>query len=165
MDQSTDVRRAMDALRRIVRVLRVSGTAAERDHGVSGAQLFVLQQLEEMPATSLRELAARTATDQSSVSVVVRRLVARGLVGRKAARGDARRAELAITAAGRTLVRRAPAAAPGRLRDALIALPVRVRTPLTRGLTMLAARLEDGTAAPPMFFEDGASRRRRSRAR
>jgi DNA-binding MarR family transcriptional regulator len=161
MDTALEVRDAMDALRRIVRVLRVSGRAAERDRAISGAQLFVLQQLEESPAASLRELAIRTATDQSSVSVVVSRLVARGLVSRKTGRGDARRAELAITAAGRALTRRSPASAPGRLRDELLALPARVRAPLARGLTMLAARLEDAHGAPPMFFEESPTRRRR----
>ncbi len=165
MDHAAEVRDAMEALRRIVRVLRVSGTAAERDQGISGAQLFVLQQLDETPAASLRELAMRTATDQSSVSVVASRLVARGLVARKAARADARRAELTITAAGRALIRRAPPAAPGRLRDALVALPARVRGPLTRGLRQLAAELEDRPGAAPMFFEERPRRRGRPDAR
>lgn len=155
----------MDALRRIVRALRVSARAAERDHGVSGAQLFVLQQLEDAPASSLRELAQRTATDQSSVSVVVARLVERGLVARQVARADARRSEIAITGAGRALIRRAPEAAPGRLLDAMTSLPVRVRRPLTRGLVQLATALEASGAAPPMFFEEETARARPARRR
>src|SRR5215217_2732988 len=65
-----DVRAVLDAIRRIVRVLRVSSRAAEKQVGLSGAQLFVLHKLEDAPALSLNELADRTRTHQSSVSVV-----------------------------------------------------------------------------------------------
>ena len=58
----------MDAVRRIVQALRRSSVAASSAVGLSGAQLFVLQQLSlaEKPL-SLADLAARTLTDQSSV--------------------------------------------------------------------------------------------------
>src|SRR3954449_11206732 len=81
-----DIRDVMDAIRRIVRVLRVSSRAAEKQGGLSGAQLFVLHKLADAPALSLNELADRTRTHQSSVSVVVQRLVDRELVAR--ARSD-----------------------------------------------------------------------------
>ena len=40
-----EVHAAMNGIRRIVRALRLSSRAAEKALGVSGAQLFVLQQL------------------------------------------------------------------------------------------------------------------------
>ena len=58
---------ALDGIRRILRDLRVSSRAAEQELGLSGAQLFVLQQLAQAPAESLNELANRTRTHQSSV--------------------------------------------------------------------------------------------------
>jgi len=63
-------RRVMDALRRIVRALRLSSTDLERTHGVSVAQLFVLEQLADGHARSIKQLADETLTDPSSVSVV-----------------------------------------------------------------------------------------------
>src|ERR1700693_6047167 len=42
---SADARAVLDAIRRIVRLLRPSDRAAEKKTGLSGAQLFVLQQL------------------------------------------------------------------------------------------------------------------------
>src|SRR4051812_12400160 len=42
-----DIQVVMDSIRRIVRLLRVSARASERLVGISGAQLFVLQQLAE----------------------------------------------------------------------------------------------------------------------
>src|SRR5690348_6142489 len=95
-----ETRRVLDSIRRIVQVLRVSSRVAEKQFGLSSAQLFVLHTLAQAEAASLNELAARTATHQSSVSVVVHRLVDQGLVKRNASRSDARRIELALTAAG-----------------------------------------------------------------
>src|SRR3569832_1835729 len=86
------VERSMNAIRSIVRALRINTRAIESQMGMSLAQLFVLQQLAERPANSLNELADRTATHQSSVSVVVRRLVGGGGGARAAAaRGRRRR--------------------------------------------------------------------------
>src|SRR5213595_876038 len=64
-------REVLDAVRRIVRWLRVSSRAAERDVGLSAAQLFVLSRLNDEAAMSLNDLAQRTLTHQSSASVVV----------------------------------------------------------------------------------------------
>ena len=49
-DRDVEVHAAMNAVRRIVRALRVSSRASEKALGVSGAQLFVLQQLAESAA-------------------------------------------------------------------------------------------------------------------
>src|SRR4051812_1910780 len=69
-----EAREVLNALRQIVRSLRVSSRAAEQSVGLSGAQLFVLQCLARHSPCSVNELAVHTATDQSSVSVVVSRL-------------------------------------------------------------------------------------------
>jgi hypothetical protein len=44
---SSDIRIVLDSIRRIVQALRVSSRAAEKTVGLSGAQLFLLQQLGE----------------------------------------------------------------------------------------------------------------------
>src|SRR5690242_18734557 len=98
----------LEALRRIVRFLRVSSRASESKAGVSTAQLFVLSQLEASPAPSIRALAERTMTDPSSVSVVVAKLEELGLVSRGSDAKDRRRAELALTPRGRKALARAP---------------------------------------------------------
>src|ERR1700710_363682 len=121
--QGEDVREVLNALRRIVRSLRVSSRTAEQRVGLSGAQLFVLQCLARQSPCSVNELAARTATDQSSVSVVVSRLVARGHVRRAPSKLDRRRVELTLTPSGRALLAAAPEAAQGRLLGALTQLP------------------------------------------
>src|SRR6476646_11942081 len=102
------IERSMNAVRSIVRALRINTRAIESQMGISLAQLFVLQQLSDRPADSLNELAERTATHQSSVSVVVRRLVDRSLVTRVASSADRRRVQIALTPDGEAMLRGAP---------------------------------------------------------
>jgi DNA-binding MarR family transcriptional regulator len=155
---SQDIRRVLDAIRRIVQSIRLAGRAAERVSGLSGAQLFVLQKLAEGEATSLNDLAARTVTHQSSVSVVVQKLVDQKLVTRNASAADARRVVLSLTGAGRAVVRKSPQAAQERIIEAVQHLHAAERTQLAKLLERVADRAAGGTAgaehAPPMLFED-----------
>src|SRR5438105_4636272 len=112
-DPST--RAVLDGIRHIVRTLREASRAAERSVGLSAAQLFVMQRLAGTGSLSVNELAERTLTHQSSVSVVVAKLAQRGLVERQRAATDARRLEVSLTAAGRAALSRAPAATQDRL--------------------------------------------------
>ncbi|HEX3533249.1 MAG TPA: MarR family transcriptional regulator, partial [Gemmatimonadaceae bacterium] len=119
----TDSQRVLDAIRRLVRHLRVADRAAQTELGLSAAQLFVLSELGKTPAISLGELAERTHTDQSSVSVVVARLVDAGLVQRERAGEDARRLELSLTRAGRSVVQRAPTVMQEKILNAVGTMP------------------------------------------
>jgi DNA-binding MarR family transcriptional regulator len=154
-----DVTRAADGLRRIVQTLRVSTLAIEKKHGVSGAQLFVLQQLVERDGVSLSEIAVRTRTDPSSVSVVVARLAKKGLVSTKRAADDRRRAEVTLSSRGRKLLQKAPEPAQSRLVRALEDLPRREVAVLGRSLDKLARSLGVPSGAPTMFFEPIPSER------
>lgn len=135
--------------------------------GLSGAQLFVLQKLGESPSISLNELAQRTHTHQSSVSVVVTRLVRRGLIQRLRSSADARALELKLTTRGRDLLRRAPGAAQDRLIAAIEALGPSRRRSLASALDEVARTLSAPAAPPAMFFEEpaAAGRTRRASAR
>lgn len=144
----------LDAIRQLVRSLRLSDHEISRELGISAAQLFVLQQLQYSEPMSLTDLAAATFTDHSSVSTVVSRLVDRELVSRDRAEDDARRLELRLTAAGRALLRRAPAPAQERLVDAIAHLPAKRRQELIESLQMIVEEI-GLTGAAPMFFEDG----------
>ncbi len=105
-----------------MQTLRSSSRDVERRGGVTGAQLFALQQLAAAPGASVNELAARTFTHQSSVSVVVQRLVERKLVAKVSGPNDKRRAHLAITSKGAAVLRRAPDPVQARLVAAIAAL-------------------------------------------
>ena len=141
-ERGEDIGVIVDSLRSIVRELRLASREAEQRVGVHGAQLHALRQLSESPTTSLTQLAERTHTDISSVSVVVSRLVEQGLVARKAADDDRRRLSLGLTARGRALVRRAPETGTSRLLRAATHLSDREVHVLATGLAKLVAGLD-----------------------
>lgn len=151
---SRETTAVLDHLRRIVRTLREGSRAAETRIGVTGAQLFVLRALAGATPSSLNEVAARTHTHQSTVSVVVKRLVAQKLVRRTTSTVDARNLQLSLTARGRAVLQRAPLAAQDRLIAGLEGLPRAERTRLASGLGRLVAAMGLPTEPPAMFFED-----------
>ncbi len=147
------IRGVMDDLRRVVRALRLTARAAEKRLSVSGAQLFVLQQLEQRPASSMAKLAARTFTDQSSVSAIVSRLEERGLAARRRSHDARRRVEIELTPRGRALMRRAPAPAQVRILDGLRRMRSSEINALAVSLRTLVDHLGMSGERPAMFFE------------
>jgi MarR family transcriptional regulator, lower aerobic nicotinate degradation pathway regulator len=157
----SETRLVLDSLRLLVRALRVSAREAERTAGVSGAQLFVLQTLNETNVASIGELALRTHTDQSSVSVVVDRLARRALVARAESKADRRRVEIRLTASGRSLLRKSPESTQTRLISAVMELPRETRQNLGAALGELAQTMGI-LGEPRMFFEDDPRPRRKA---
>ena len=152
----SDSRAVLDALRRIVRGLRISSRIAEKRIGLGGAQLFVLRQLADGGPMSVNELADRTLTHQSSVSVVVQRLVEKKLIARKASPDDGRRLELSLTRAGKSLAgssRKAPYLPQNALVDALRKMPTRRRMQLAQLLTDLVSKAGMTDENPELFLE------------
>jgi DNA-binding MarR family transcriptional regulator len=148
------IERSMNALRSIVRALRINTRSIESKMGMSLAQLFVLQQLSERAANSLNELAERTATHQSSVSVVVRRLVESGYVSRTTSALDRRRLEIEVTPKGRQLLADAPTTVQTQLVDALRDMGDRDKSALANLLEAWLRTAKIDLAAPPMLGEE-----------
>ena len=159
------ITQALDAIRRIISVLRRSSRLAESKVGIGGAQLFVLQQLATAPARSINELAERTYTHQSSVSVVVRRLVKQGLVERRPAPDDRRRREMRLTPAGQRLAARAPLPAQIHLINGLRGLPVSQLRTLGRLLDRVVRRMGAAGEPPAMLFAEEPTPGRAGRPR
>jgi len=162
-DVDAEIIAAMNGVRRIVRSLRLASRASEKALGVSAAQLFVLQQLAERAsredaAPSIADLASLTATDPSSVSVVVSRLAARGFCARRPSRSDGRRAEVTITPAGEALLRRAPRPVQARMLTALAQMGLERRRELVGGLEEMVAALGVADQDASMFFEEEGER-------
>jgi DNA-binding MarR family transcriptional regulator len=147
----------MNATRAIVRALRLSTRAIERELGISLAQLWVLQILEEHPGRTLNELAAATATHQSSVSVVVQRLVQAAFVTRTADAQDKRQRRVELTAAGRALLAHAPTTVQVQLIGGLRRMAPEHRDQLSTLMReWLTASGLDLSIAQPMLMEDEA---------
>lgn len=152
--READTAAAVDALRRILRVLRTAATETQATLGISAAQLFVLSQLTGADGLSINELAARTLTDRSSVAAVVDRLVGRGLAERSASPRDRRRAEVRITPAGRELLASAPTAPTALLVSGLARLSDAELHALTASLHQLVGAMHLEATPASMFFEE-----------
>ena len=154
--------RILNSIRQLVRALRLFDRQAQTKYGLTAAQMFVLHAIDQEEGLSLNALAARTATDQSSASVVVQRLVEGGYVLRSARAEDRRRIELRLTPKGRTVIRKSAPPAQQKILATVAAMPPRERK-------QFAALLEGfvnafGVRGPkaPLLFEDDP---RRGRAR
>jgi DNA-binding MarR family transcriptional regulator len=162
---SAQMMSVLNSLRRVVRAFRAVAQVAQDVIGISGAQHFVLERLAEAPALSLNDLAARTMTHKSSVSVVVKRLVERGFVRRRRSSADRRSIVLTLTPAGRRAIERAPDSAQTRLIAALHRLPRRELAAFAGLFERFTDELGVGTLEPLMLFEDESGGRRRTRSR
>jgi DNA-binding MarR family transcriptional regulator len=150
---SPDTRRVLDALRWIVRELRLS-----QGGELSAAQRFVLAVLAERGPLSVGDLAEATATDPSSVSVVVRKLHEKGLVGKTVDDGDRRRLKVAISRSGAAEAQRGDIPAQQLLLGRLAELDPDQLKALADLLEKVAP--QEGHPAP-MFFHEGAAGGRR----
>jgi DNA-binding MarR family transcriptional regulator len=151
----SDTQRILDAIRRMVRLLRLSDRAAQAELGLSSAQLFVLHEVSKTPEVSLKDLAERTRTDQSSVSVVVARLCDAGLLARERASDDARRLVITPTRAGRAAMKKAPRVAQQELVEILDEMPAKELKRFADTLAAIVNRLDKNEEPAPMFFEEG----------
>lgn len=163
-DRHAEAAAVLRGLRQLVHALRVTAHSAEHKLGLSGAQLFVLGELALEPNVSIRRVAERTMTDPSSVSVVVARLIERGLVKRRQDPSDKRRSVLSVTVKGQAVLRAAPEPYQAKLFRALHALPRQRLKQLQVGLSALLQA--SGVEEPvPLFFEGVPSSRSKAKRR
>ena len=95
----------------------------EQSCGVTGSQLWILQEVAKTPDIGISELAARLSIHQSTGSQLVEKLVARGLINKERSKEDQRRVGLRVTEEASRLLTNAPGPAEGILPEALQALP------------------------------------------
>jgi DNA-binding MarR family transcriptional regulator len=143
----------MDGLRRIFRALRQADAISRGAGGLPSAQLFVLRQIGLNPDSSVTDLCRATLTSQSSVSEVVARLEALGLVDRTRDGDDSRRTNLSLTVSGRKLLDDSPEPFQERLVAALRRLSVDDQEALARGMSAWLEEAGIADAPAPMFFE------------
>lgn len=156
-----DTKAILNRIRQLVRVLRTFDKQAQARYGFGAAQLFILHVLHTEGELSLNELADRTATDQSSASLAVGKLVNEGWVSRNTSAVDRRQVRLALTSKARAIVRKAPPAAQERIMESVREMPPTERTQLMALLDKLLAGMSGEEVASPMLFQDEPALARR----
>jgi DNA-binding MarR family transcriptional regulator len=149
-----DVADIVQGLRRITRAIELYSQDVQRSYGLTGPQLWALKNLQRAGPLTPNRLADSLAVDQSSVSGLLRRLEEKGLVHRARMAEDQRSVRIELTAEGRSLARRAPEAAQGRLLHGLSNMsPARVQA-LRRSIETLVGAMEASTIEARFFFSD-----------
>ncbi len=118
-----EIGEVMDYIRHIFKALRVSSSQFEKDLGLSAAQIFVLKKLKDEPGLSINDLANRTVTHQSSVSVVVKKLEEQKLVQRTTSKLDSRKVVVSLTPDGEGKLAQIPRALQEDMIETLLKMP------------------------------------------
>jgi DNA-binding MarR family transcriptional regulator len=151
----------LNDIRRLVQAIRLSSRESEKKFGLSAAQLFVLHKLSEEEGLSINDLAERTLTHQSSVSVIVQKLKAKGLVKKTISDGDGRKSQLSLTKKGETTIKKAPAAVQEILIEAIEELDPKMRKNFATGFSSFLKFAGMKGEAPLLFAEDGEKKQRK----
>jgi DNA-binding MarR family transcriptional regulator len=144
---------ALRSFRVIYGSVRQHFRSVERRCGVSGSQLWILQEVARAPGIGISDLAARISIHQSTCSLLVEKLVKAKLVARTRISSDQRRVGLKLTRRGQRTVSGAPGPAEGVLPQALEELSNESLKALNRSLRLVIDRLDlhvDGAADRPL---------------
>ena len=117
-------------------------------HGITATQLNVMKMLQAIGELSLSELSKRIAATNSTVTGIVDRMVAAGLVVREQSADDRRVWKIKLTPQGKTIARKLDIAPWEILRRALEALPAGELEALIATLAKVAQNVQRLVEAP-----------------
>ena len=125
----------------------------EKTCGVTGSQLWILQEVGKNPGIGVTDLAERLSVHQSTCSQLVEKLATRKLVIKERSKEDQRRVGLRLTAESALILEKAPGPAEGILPEALQALPEAALAALDKSLVEVIGQLrirDDKLADKPL---------------
>ncbi|MCC4116188.1 MarR family transcriptional regulator [Aromatoleum toluclasticum] len=165
MSKSTDRKQPVQAtplsvlqrFRVLIRTAQRHSQWVEKRSGVTGAQLWAMQELLEEPGLRVGELAKRMALHQSTASNMIDKLETNGFVAKARTSADQRVVRLSLTTAGRELLARAPSPARGVLPEALRLLDAASQARLQEeldGLLQQIKGLDEGFGMQPLPFTE-----------
>lgn len=153
-DRVRAITEIVNDLRRIFKAIHEYSRKSLKEFGVTGPQLWALHVLRDGGALGVGELARRMYLHISTVSAVVDRLEARGLVRRQRGERDGRQVDVRLTSKGKALLRRAPEPAQGKLLHGLERLTVREVLHLHEAIGHLVTLMEADRVEATFFFAD-----------
>ncbi|MCE8518400.1 MarR family transcriptional regulator [Ruegeria pomeroyi] len=138
------------ALRRILRATDMFGRELAQSAGLTAVQLRVLQVVGETGQSTATAISNRMRVSQATVTVLVDKLVARGMVQREKSQSDRRQTDILITDLGQQMLATAPDPLQQRYVSRFLAMQDWEQAMLVAALERVAAMLdaEDMDAAP-----------------
>lgn len=147
---------ALIAIRRVLRATDQGGRRLAAATGLTPSQLLVLQQIEKSGETTPSVVAATLHFSQATVTNIVDRLEAAGLVTRSKSDRDKRQILLRPTPAAASLIGRAPDLLQERFRAGFEALPAWEQAMMLAALEKLALLLDAGDLDAAPLLDSGA---------
>ncbi len=142
-------------LRIVFRAAQRHSLWIEKQCGVNGAQLWMMQELLDQPGMRVGELASKLAIHQTTASNLIDVLRKRGYIVKERDETDQRVVKLKLSEEGRAVLREAPSPARGLLQEAILHLDEATLTQLDAGLQgMLSSidKLDEGFGMLPLPF-------------
>lgn len=121
-------------LRIVIRAAQRHSVWIEKQCGLSGAQLWIMQELFEAPGLRVGEIADRLAIHQTTASNLLRPLESRGYLVKERDSQDKRVVKLVLSEQGLALLASAPKPARGLLPEALRQSDAKLIAALDEGL-------------------------------
>lgn len=149
------------ALRRILRATEIYARDLAQASNLTPSQLRLLQVAGETPEGSVRptRIASQMGVSQATISSLLDKLTARGLVERRVSRIDRRQTDVSITEEGRAIVDNIPDALQQRYVRAFAALEAWEQAQLVASLERVAAMLDaDEIDSSPILTAGDISR-------
>jgi len=114
----------------------------EQTCGVTGSQLWIMQEVANTPGIGVSELADKLSIHQSTCSQLVEKLVVRKLIDKVRSKQDQRRVGLRLTEVASKLMNTAPGPTEGILPEALSTLPAATIQALDASLEKVIEQLQ-----------------------
>jgi DNA-binding MarR family transcriptional regulator len=158
IDRELQAQAAMEALHKLrvlIRAAQRHSTWIEKQCGVSGAQLWVMQELRETPGLRVGQVAEKLAIHQTTASNLLDALSKRGLVSKERDPADQRVVTLQLSKKGLAVLEKAPTPARGLLPEGLRRLDEKELKGLNKGLQALldvVDRVDDNAGLQPLPF-------------
>lgn len=151
-------RAVLRSLRRIIQAVDLHGRRLKARYGLTGPQIICLREIQRGGALNPGQLARNVGLKPPTVTGIIDRLEARGLVTRRRRNTDKRQVRVELTEAGIAMVDEAPAPLQEEFVERFSGLPGERRKAIAAHLDEVVALLEaEGIEAAPLLARGSAN--------
>lgn len=142
----------LTALRRIIRAIDLHSRQLTKETSLTGPQLMLMRAIADHPGDTTRSIAMVVNLSQATVTSIIDRLEAKGLVFRQRSTLDKRKVELTLTEQGKEAVSTAPALLQNAFIKQFEELALWEQTLILSSLQRVASMMDaEGIDASPML--------------
>lgn len=96
------------SLRRVIRAIDLHSRQLNKQSGLTGPQLMVMQKIAQLDAPLAKQVAEEITLSAATVTTIINRLESRGLVNRQRSETDKRKVHLYLSDSGQAILNSAP---------------------------------------------------------